>query len=105
MNGKDSIKCYCGGSAGPVELRIEGLKVRGWRCKKCKEEYLHPEDSLRISAIRRLKSKPIEATITKAGNSYAIRIQKEAAVALALKIGEKIKLIIEGPKNAQIITQ
>ncbi|MBI5225439.1 hypothetical protein HY989_06230 [Candidatus Micrarchaeota archaeon] len=101
---KDNLKCYCGGSATPSEIRMEGLKLRGWKCKECGETYLHPDDSMRISAIRKLKSKPFEATVAKAGNSFAIRIQKEAAVALALKIGEKIKFTIEGPKNANIST-
>ncbi|MFH0972103.1 MAG: hypothetical protein V1835_06075 [Candidatus Micrarchaeota archaeon] len=100
---KDKLKCYCGGMATPMEIRMEGLKARGWKCRKCGEAYLNPEDSLRISAIRRLKSLPVDATVTMAGNSFAIRIQKEVAVALALKIGEKIKLIVDGPKNAQII--
>jgi hypothetical protein len=82
---------------------MEGIIARGWRCAKCGEEYLHPEDSLRISAIRNLKAKPIEAAVMMAGNSFAIRIQKEAAIALALKIGEKIKIVIEGPKTAHIL--
>src|SRR3989344_1363450 len=101
---KDSLKCYCSGTASPAGFRIEGIRVRGWKCGKCGEEYLHPDDSIRISAIRRLKSRPIEATVMMAGNSFAIRIQKEAAVALALKIGEKIKSVIEGPKNASLTT-
>ena len=46
---KDSLKCYCSGTASPAGFRIEGIRVRGWKCGKCGEEYLHPDDSIIMS--------------------------------------------------------
>lgn len=100
---KDKIKCYCGKWAKPAKLRIEGLELRGWKCV-CGEEYLSPEDSMRISAIKQLKTHPMEAVVTKTGNSFAIRLRKEIVTALGFKLGEKIKLVLETPKRLLLQT-
>lgn len=96
--GKDRLKCYCGKWAKPAKLKIEGLEVRGWRCG-CGEEYLHPEDSLRVSALKKLQTEALKATVTMTGNSFALRIPKEAADVLALKVGEKLSVFFERPRK------
>ena len=47
MDEKNELKCVkCGKWAKPNSFRIEGFKVRGWKCKQCGEGYLHPEDRI-----------------------------------------------------------
>ncbi len=36
-------------------VKYKDYEVRGWVCKKCKKEYIHPEDSLKISKLEALK--------------------------------------------------
>lgn len=94
----DPLKCHCGKWAKPTRLKIEGLDIRGWACS-CGEQYLHPEDSPRLSALKKIQSSKLEATVTKTGNSIALRIPKAAADALALKVGEKLLLNFKRPKK------
>lgn len=98
----DRLKCVCGKWAKPAQLRIEGLLLQGWKCASCGEEYLSPQDSLRLSAYKQLQASPSQATVTKVGNSLAIRVKKEVVNALGLKPGEKLILAAPSPRKLEI---
>jgi len=99
----DEMKCYCGKWAKPAVLKIEGLSLRGWKCS-CGEQYLEPEDSLRLSAYKQLKTKQATGTVTRTGNSLAIRVSKEIATVFRLKPGEKVRLDFESPTRFGVIS-
>lgn len=50
---KNEIKCYCGKWAKQAKLKIEGLTIDAWKCT-CGEQFLSPQDSIKISAIKKL---------------------------------------------------
>ena len=43
------MPCECGGMASRGIVKYKEYKVRGWVCQKCKKEYIHPEDSVKMS--------------------------------------------------------
>jgi len=63
---------------------------------------LTPESSLRLSAVKKLKSSKEFATVAKVGNSFSFRVRKEVIDAFSLKNGQKLKLEVEG-RNKIII--
>jgi predicted RNase H-like HicB family nuclease len=55
--GKEVVRCTCGSWTSPKILKIEGLKIRGSVCPKCKETYLNGEDAMMLSRYRRQKDR------------------------------------------------
>ena len=100
---QDKLKCVCGKWAHRATLRIEGLGLSGWKCASCGEEYLSPRDSLRLSAIKQLQAQPSEATVTRVGNSLAIRIKKEVAEAFGLHSGGKLRIGLNSARKMEIL--
>lgn len=83
------IPCECGRSAAVARIKYKEYWVRGWKCEKCKREYIHPEDSLRISNLERLKQ-GLTVTVGQLGASYIIRIPKEVVEIYKLRKGETV---------------
>ena len=103
MKKNDELKCVkCGKWAKPNTIRLEGFKVRGWKCRKCGESYLHPVDANRVLAYNKLKNEVINAKLSYSGNSLIIRIPKNIVNVLGLKKGENIKLALEGPNKITV---
>jgi len=50
---KEVVRCACGSWTKPKMLKIDGLRIRGSVCPKCKETYLNGEDAKRLSEHRR----------------------------------------------------
>ncbi len=63
---KDALPCHkCKGWAEPAKVEVSGHLIRGWRCSKCGEEYLHPIDANKL--LKENKAKKQKAVIAKAG--------------------------------------
>ncbi len=93
----DKIKCTkCGKWAKPTEFNIEGFRVRGWKCRSCKEEIYSGEDLEPVLLINKYRKKGLKARISKSGNSYVLRIPKDLAMALKKRYGDMIDLEIGG---------
>ena len=90
------------GMAGKGIVNYKGYEVRGWVCKKCKKEYLHPEDSLKISRLRALKKNHVRVKIRTVGQSLVITLPKEIAELYGLEKGETVELSSEGLKKIDI---
>ena len=99
----DDLKCVkCGKWAKPDNIRLEGFKVRGWKCSKCGETYLHPGDANKVLAYNKLKNEVIKSKLSYSGNSLIVRIPKNIVNSLGLKKGENIKLTLEGPNKITV---
>jgi hypothetical protein len=84
----DELKCDCGSWAKPAKLRLEGKEVRGWKCKKCDMEFIHPEDAQTILYLNKLKKQALEVKIGSLGSNQIIRFPKEVSTALRVHSGD-----------------
>ena len=99
----EKIPCSCGRFAKRTKLKYKGYQVRGWKCE-CGETYIHPQDSMRVSFIEKMKrekSEKIEVKVGKLGASLVIRIPKQLEELYTIKQGEKIELV---PEDLQTIS-
>lgn len=74
-------------------VAYKGYEVRGWACRKCKKEYLHPDDSLKISKLEELKKAGVRVKIRTVGQSLVITLPKELAELYGLEQGETVELV------------
>lgn len=88
----ESIPCECGKMAKKSKLSYKHYEVRGWKCNKCGKEYIHPEDSLKVSRLEKLKKEKVRVKVGVVGQSMVIRIPKELSGIYGLKRGESVTL-------------
>lgn len=87
-----SIKCSCGANAKPFMTDFEGFEVNGWKCEKCKEEYLDPRELNPILKLKKLeKENTLKAKVGVVGNSYTIRVPKPLIDAYHVRKGSFAK--------------
>lgn len=96
------IPCECGNMASRSTIKYNDYEIRGWICKKCMKEYIHPEDSLKISKIEALKKSGIKVKIRTVGQSLVITLPKELAEVYNLEKGEMVELVPESLKKIEI---
>lgn len=71
-------KCpICGKWMEKTKISLEGIRVRAWRCPKCKEEALHPIDAEKALLIAKLKKKGIEVKVGELREGPYVRFPKE----------------------------
>ncbi len=98
---EQKLECDCGEWASPKTFKVEGFKVRGWFCKKCKEIW-YSDDINQVLMMRKLKKQPIAVKVGRLGESEIVRIPKEVGIAVGLKVGEEVLIYPENPKNIRI---
>lgn len=103
INKWNEIPCECGGMAGKGTVKYQDYEVRGWICKKCKKEYIHPEDSLKISKLEELKKNGIKVKIRTVGQSLVITLPKELAELYGFEQGETVELSPENFRKIEIV--
>ena len=82
-----TIKCQkCSKPMEKRTVKIEGESVRAWRCSRCNEEILHPEDAQRVLLKNKLK-RGIAVKIGKVGRRLVVTIPKEIAEFLSMEKG------------------
>ncbi len=101
----ESIPCECGKKAKLAVLKYKEYEVRGWKCASCKRSYIHPEDSLKISKLEKLKKEGIKVTVGMVGHSLIIRIPKELGDIYGLHKGSEIELVPENLKRLEIVKE
>lgn len=99
VNKWKKIPCSCGKMAVQTTLKYKQYWVRGWKCP-CGESYIHPEDSLRISKLEKLKSVKVKIGIV--GQSMVIRIPRDFTEVYNLEKGEQVELVPEGLRTMEI---
>lgn len=86
---EQKLKCDCGEWASPKTFKVEGFKVRGWFCKKCKEIW-YSDDINQVLMMNKLKKQPIAVKVGRLGESQIVRIPKDICTAVGLKVGKKV---------------
>jgi Antidote-toxin recognition MazE, bacterial antitoxin len=99
----EKMKCIkCDGFAKETTLVVDGFKMRAWKCDKCEEEYLHPEDAQRALILNKYK-KGKKIKVGMLGESTIVRIPKELAQALGLTKGAAIKIKSKDAKHIELV--
>ena len=90
----EELKCSCGGSAKRVDdIKYKGFRLSGWRCKKCREELVDPQQAnLYLKYARLKKEGKLRVKLRKVGNSFAVSIPATVRELLDLKEGEELSL-------------
>jgi len=88
------MKCRCGGKTTEIEINVGNIKVKGWRCTKCSENYVDEKSMEKAVEMNRIMSAAMFSKIYKSGNSYAFRIPKKAVDVLGLETGKNVSMRI-----------
>ncbi|MCG2826295.1 MAG: AbrB/MazE/SpoVT family DNA-binding domain-containing protein [Thermoplasmatales archaeon] len=88
------MKCRCGEKTMPVEINVGSIKVKGWRCSKCNENYVDEKSMEKAIELNKIMKTAMVSKIYKSGNSYAFRIPKKAVDVLGLETGKNVSMRI-----------
>src|SRR3989344_6095796 len=98
------LKCGCGGKMSKTAVEWRGIKVRGWRCAKCKEDLIHPIDAKKALDMEKAKKRNLlSVKLRKVGKSNVVTVPQPIMEAENLKEGQKLEWKIEAGKL--ILTQ
>ena len=89
----------CGGQMKKGFMQIEGMKVRMWKCVKCSETDLHPEDAQKMLVFNKIRH-GIPIKVGELGESLIIRFPKE--VAEFYKISKGGEVILKGENKDKL---
>jgi septum formation inhibitor MinC len=100
MNFEDlKLHCACGGSMKKMVTNWKGIDVKGWKCKKCSEELINPEDSQKALEIERARKKnELQVKIRKVGKSNVVTIPQTIMETEKLRSGQKVEWSIKSGK-------
>jgi len=99
---KEKMKCVsCGGWAEETTVTVDGFEMRAWRCEKCGEEYLHPEDAEKALVLNKYK-KGKKVKVGTLGESTIVRIPKELVEALGLEKGRIIEIRARDARHIEL---
>ncbi|HLC77344.1 MAG TPA: hypothetical protein VJH04_04030 [archaeon] len=96
--------CICGGRMKREKMPMEGLEVRAWKCVKCKEIVLHPEDAQKMLVLNKMKH-GIPVKIGELGESLIIRFPKEVAEFYKISKGGEVILKAENKNKLELDLQ
>jgi hypothetical protein len=102
MATRKGMRCDCGGLARPSHTKVDGYKIRSWKCPRCDEEYLDSGDAEFVLLAKKMKRKPITAKVGILGDSFIVRIPRDLAEFLGLKKGDNARITLTGPRQIQI---
>lgn len=77
-----------------TKVTIQGMPVRAWECKTCKETVLHPEDAQKMLVYNKFK-KGIPVKVGKLGEALMVRFPKEFAELYNIQKGRDLTLRAE----------
>ena len=91
----------------PVKVTLSDNEVRAWRCSKCSEEIIHPEDAQLALIMAQLK-KGVEVKVgilneapyVRFPKSFSHVIQKGDVVSIFLETANDIRLKIKHTESA-----
>jgi len=93
------LKCECGGSMEKIRTEWKGIPVRGWKCNKCKEEVINPEDAQKALEIERArKENKLKVKLRTVGKSDVVTVPKIIKKIENLRSGQELEWSIEGEK-------
>ena len=90
MNG---MKCACGKIARySNNLKFNGYKIDGQKCKYCNESYYNPEKAEKILLLNKLKKTKYLLKLGQIKSNLIVRIPKDISCALNLQKGAEVEL-------------
>lgn len=93
------LKCECGGQMEKIKTEWKGIFVRGWKCKKCKEEIINPIDAQKALEIEKArKENKLKVKLRKVGKSDVVTVPSIIKEIENLKSGQELEWSIEGKK-------
>jgi hypothetical protein len=96
---KLKLSCECGGSLEKITTNWKGITVRGWRCKKCKEEIINPIDAQKALEIEKArKENKLKVKLRKVGKSSVVTVPVLIKELENLKTGQELEWTIDGNK-------
>ena len=94
-----TINCTCGGHMKTINTTWKDIDVRGWKCAKCGEELINPEDAQKALEIERARKKNLlTVKLRKVGKSSVVTIPRTLIEAENLKEGQKMEWKLEQGK-------
>ncbi|MBI4162803.1 MAG: AbrB/MazE/SpoVT family DNA-binding domain-containing protein [Candidatus Aenigmarchaeota archaeon] len=82
-------------------MSIEGMEIRAWKCSKCDEIVLHPEDAQKMLVFNKIK-KGISVKVGMLGESLVIRFPKEVADFYNIKKGGEVVIKADSKKKLEL---
>tara|TARA_Y100000310_G_C20454370_1_gene702327 strand:+ start:184 stop:501 length:318 start_codon:yes stop_codon:yes gene_type:complete len=93
------MKCECGGSMENIKTEWKGIIVRGWKCRKCKEEVINPIDAQKALDIERArKENKLKVKLRRVGKSDVVTVPSILKEVENLRTGQELEWGIEGKK-------
>lgn len=93
------LKCECGGSMEKIQMKWKNIEVKGWKCKKCKEELINPIDAQRALEIEKArKENKLKVKLRRVGKSDVVTVPSIIKEMENLKSGQELEWSIEGKK-------
>lgn len=96
---KIKIKCECKGTMEKMKTTWKGIEVRGWKCKKCKEELINPIDAQKALEIEKARKRnELKVKLRQVGKSNVVTVPHVLMEVENLKSGMELEWTIENDK-------
>ena len=96
------LSCFkCGSPMNDSTIKLGDVNVRSWRCSKCGEEVLHPEDAQKALFINKLKKRGITLKVGILNKAPYIRFPK--AFLDILNKGDEVEIKVSSKNEIRII--
>lgn len=93
------LTCECGGKMDRIRTTWRKIEVRGWKCRRCNEELIHPADAQKALEIERARKKHLLIVkLRRVGKSRVVTVPRPIIEAENLKEGQKLEWRFEGGK-------
>jgi len=93
------IKCECNGAMDRIRTEWKGIPVRGWKCRKCKEEVINPIDAQKALEIEKArKENKLKVKLRRVGKSDVVTVPAVIKRIENLRSGQELEWSIEGKK-------
>ena len=97
------INCGCGGRMQNTITTWRGIKVRGWKCKKCGEEVLNPVDAQKALEIARArKNNELKVKFRKSGKSTIITVPQIITEKFNIREGAKAEWSVKAKNKFEV---
>lgn len=94
-----TITCSCGGTMKKMMSTWKGIEVKGWRCKRCKEEVINPLDAQKALEIDKArKAKQLQVKVRRVGKSDVVTLPTVIKEVMHLKTGQMVEWNVKGGK-------
>jgi hypothetical protein len=96
---KLKLACECGGKLDHITTEWKGIPVRGWKCKKCKEEIINPVDAQKALEIEKArKDNKLKVKLRRVGKSDIVTVPVIIKELGNLKTGQEMEWCIDGKR-------